>query len=35
MREPTSESPTVRALTAAFDTTDSSTTDGQLDAGEG
>jgi len=33
--EPTGESPTVRALTTAFDTTDSSTTDGQLDAGEG
>lgn len=33
--EPTSESPTVRALTTAFDTTDSSNTDGQLDAGEG
>lgn len=33
--EPSSESPTVRALTIAFDSTDSSTTDGQLDAGEG
>lgn len=32
--EPTTESPTVRALITAFDTTDSSTTDGQLDAGE-
>jgi hypothetical protein len=35
MFEPTSESPTVRALTTAFDSTDSTTTDGQLDAGEG
>lgn len=35
MFEPTSESPTVRALTTAFDSTGSSTTDGQLDAGEG
>lgn len=34
MFEPTSESPTVRALTTAFDSS-SSTTDGQLDAGEG
>lgn len=33
--EPSSESPTVRALTVAFDSTDSSTTDGRLDAGEG
>lgn len=35
LREPASESPTVRALTVAFDSTGSSTTDGQLDAGEG
>ncbi len=33
--EPSSESPTIRALTTAFDSTGSSTTDGQLDAGEG
>lgn len=35
MFEPSSESPTIRALTVAFDSTGSSTTDGQLDAGEG